>query len=147
VVNIFLEECNDLAPECLVPFYKEVGLTDRSELHGDKDDREENGNLQKGEKDVTDRKDSTKGFKPLGNKKGVVTVAKFLSSLKKNHNKRDLPNVAPVEYMDFLLNNRELQVPSFTGVAHKCEGVFETLNMITRMLLNKFINQGTPQYA
>jgi len=63
------------------------------------------------------------------------------------YNKRDLPNVAPVEYMEYLLNNREVQVPSFNSVAHKCEGVFESLNMITRMLLHKFINQGTPQYA
>ena len=63
------------------------------------------------------------------------------------YNKRDLPNVAPIEYMEFLLNNRDLQVPSFTSTAHKCEGVFEALNMITRMLLNKFISQGTPQYA
>jgi hypothetical protein len=63
------------------------------------------------------------------------------------YNKRDLPNVAPVEYMEFLLNNRDVQVPSFTSTAHKCEGVFETLNMITRMLLNKFISQGSPQYA
>ena len=31
--------------------------------------------------------------------------------------------------------------------AHKCEGVFETLNMITRMLLQKYINQSVPQYA
>jgi signal recognition particle receptor subunit beta len=63
------------------------------------------------------------------------------------YNKRDLPNAAPVEYMDFLLNNREVQVPSFSATAHKCEGVFETLNMITRMLLHKFINQNVPQYA
>jgi mutual gliding-motility protein MglA len=57
------------------------------------------------------------------------------------YNKRDMPNVAPVEYMEFLLNNRATQVPSFTATASKCEGVFETLNMITRLLLNKFINQ------
>ena len=57
------------------------------------------------------------------------------------YNKRDLPNVAPVDYLEFLLNNREVQVPSFTSSASKCEGVFETLNMITRMLLNKFINE------
>ena len=63
------------------------------------------------------------------------------------YNKRDLPNVAPMEYMEFLLNNREIQVPSFGSTAHKCEGVFETLNMITRMLLHKFVSQGTPQYA
>jgi hypothetical protein len=62
-------------------------------------------------------------------------------------NKRDLANAAPVEYMEFLLNNRELQVPTFTSTAHRCEGVFETLNMITRMLLNKFIAQAAPQYA
>ncbi|MBI4325600.1 MAG: gliding-motility protein MglA [Chloroflexi bacterium] len=57
------------------------------------------------------------------------------------YNKRDLPHVAPVDYMEFLLNNRDVQVPSFESCAQKCEGVFETLNMITRMLLNKFINE------
>ena len=66
------------------------------------------------------------------------------------YNKRDLPNAAPVEYMEFLLNNREVQVPSFVATAHLCEGVFETLNMITRLLLNKFITQyasNAPQYV
>jgi hypothetical protein len=63
------------------------------------------------------------------------------------YNKRDLPNVAPIDYMDFLLNNREKQVPSFAAVAHKCEGVFETLNMITRLLLHKFINESTRKAA
>jgi signal recognition particle receptor subunit beta len=63
------------------------------------------------------------------------------------YNKRDLPNAAPIEYMDFLLNNREVLVPAFSAAAHKCEGVFETLNMITRMLLHKYVNQGQPQHA
>jgi hypothetical protein len=63
------------------------------------------------------------------------------------YNKRDLPNVAPVEYMDYLLNNREQQVPSFTASANKCEGVFETLNMIVRLLLHKFINEGKRKAA
>ena len=57
-----------------------------------------------------------------------------LSSLKLNlaeipyvlqYNKRDLPNAASMEYMEYLLNNREVQVPSFGATAHKCEGVFE----------------------
>ena len=63
------------------------------------------------------------------------------------YNKRDLPNAAPVEYMEFLLNNREVQMPSFSATAHRCEGVFEALNMITRLLLHKFVNQSVPQYA
>jgi len=57
------------------------------------------------------------------------------------YNKRDLGNVAPMEYMDFLLNNRDVQVPSFEASASKCDGVFETLNMITRMLLHKLLTQ------
>jgi signal recognition particle receptor subunit beta len=63
------------------------------------------------------------------------------------YNKRDLPNAAPIEYMEFLLNNREQQVPYFPACASKCEGVFETLNMITRMLLHKFINQNLSKAA
>ena len=58
------------------------------------------------------------------------------------YNKRDAANPAPTEYMDFLLNNRDVQVPSFPAVAPKCEGVFETLNAITGLLLNKFLSGG-----
>lgn len=57
------------------------------------------------------------------------------------YNKRDLPDVAPVEYLDYVLNNRAVQVPTFEASASSCEGVFETLNMITRMLLHKFLNE------
>jgi small GTP-binding protein len=63
------------------------------------------------------------------------------------YNKRDLPNAAPLEYMEFLLNNRETQAPAFSASAHKCEGVFETLNMITRLLLHKFINESSRKAA
>jgi signal recognition particle receptor subunit beta len=63
------------------------------------------------------------------------------------YNKRDLPNAAPIEYLEFLLNNREVQVPSFGAAASKCEGVFETLNMITRLLLHKFINESQRKAA
>ena len=63
------------------------------------------------------------------------------------YNKRDLPNAAPVEYLEFLMNNRDVQVPAFQSTAHRCEGVFEALNTITRMLLDKFINQNAAQYA
>ncbi len=55
------------------------------------------------------------------------------------YNKRDLPNAAPTDYMEFLLNNRDVQVPSFESTADQTLGVFETLNMITRMLLQKFV--------
>ena len=56
------------------------------------------------------------------------------------YNKRDMPDLAPVEYMEYLLNNREVRVPAFEGVASKCQGVFEPLNMLTSLLLHKFLN-------
>ena len=59
------------------------------------------------------------------------------------YNKRDLPNVAPVEYMEYLLNNRDVRVPAFEASAAKVEGVFETLNALTKLLLNKFISEAS----
>src|SRR5213594_975851 len=51
------------------------------------------------------------------------------------YNKRDLPNVAPVEYLDFLLNRRARRVPSLQAVAVGGQGVFDTLNTVSRMVL------------
>lgn len=53
------------------------------------------------------------------------------------YNKRDLPNAAPVDYLDFVLNNRDVRAPALPSSVVKGEGVFETLNTITRMLLHK----------
>jgi len=58
------------------------------------------------------------------------------------YNKRDMDNLAPIEFMEYLVNNKDVQVPYFEAAAPKCVGVFETLNAITRLLLQKFINQG-----
>jgi signal recognition particle receptor subunit beta len=56
------------------------------------------------------------------------------------YNKRDLPDVAPVNYMEFVLNNRNgIRQPSLTAVAAKGTGVFESLNLISRLVLNKFV--------
>ncbi len=58
------------------------------------------------------------------------------------YNKRDLDNAADPQFLDYLLNNKEVYVPSFEASATKVEGVFETLNGITRLLLAKYIQQG-----
>jgi hypothetical protein len=54
------------------------------------------------------------------------------------YNKRDLPNIAPVNYLDFLLNNRPNKVPSFEVISSSGHNVFTCLNAISQMLLNKF---------
>jgi hypothetical protein len=49
------------------------------------------------------------------------------------YNKRDLPNIVPVEEMDKLLNPRQVQW--FEGVAVTGKGVFETLKTVAKMVL------------
>jgi signal recognition particle receptor subunit beta len=53
------------------------------------------------------------------------------------HNKRDLEPVAPIEYMEFLLNRRSTRVSSFESVATTGRGVFDTLNRISKLVLHK----------
>jgi signal recognition particle receptor subunit beta len=48
-------------------------------------------------------------------------------------NKRDLPNVVPVEDMQYQLN--KMKLPAFEAVATNGKGVFETLKMISKSVL------------
>jgi signal recognition particle receptor subunit beta len=57
------------------------------------------------------------------------------------YNKRDMPNVAPVHYLEYLLNNRSRRVHSFVATATTGQGVFATLNAISRLLLQKFARE------
>ena len=62
-------------------------------------------------------------------------------------NKRDLPNVAPPHYMDFMLNQRETRVPVSESVACDGLGVFETLNELAKMVLADFMRKNNLQGA
>ncbi len=53
-------------------------------------------------------------------------------------NKRDLPNVAPINYLEYLLNNRKRRVQSFESIAGTGVNVFSTLDAVTQLLLHKF---------
>jgi len=57
------------------------------------------------------------------------------------YNKRDLGNVAPYEYLEFVLNRGARRAPSFEAVALEGKGVFDTLNTVSRMVLVKEFDQ------
>ena len=57
------------------------------------------------------------------------------------YNKRDLDRIAPVDYMEFLLNRGERRVPTFEAVAVDGTGVFDTLNTVSRLVLVKEFGQ------
>src|SRR5471030_2214252 len=54
------------------------------------------------------------------------------------YNKRDIPNAAPVNYLEFTFNNRANRAIAFEGVAATGLGVLETLNAAARLLLAKY---------
>ena len=54
------------------------------------------------------------------------------------YNKRDLSNVAPLNYLDYLLNNRKKRFQSFETVASIGRNVFASLDAVTQLLLHKF---------
>jgi len=57
------------------------------------------------------------------------------------YNKRDLPNVAPLNYMEYVLNNRKKRLQSFESVSSTGQNVFATLNAVSQILLHKFNKQ------
>lgn len=57
------------------------------------------------------------------------------------YNKRDMPSVAPLNYLEYAMNNRKTRVQSFEAVASTGQNVFSTLNAISRLLLYKFTKE------
>lgn len=57
------------------------------------------------------------------------------------YNKRDLPDIAPVEYLEFMLNRGEYKAHGFEGAAVEGVGVFETLNTICKIVMAQFIKE------
>ena len=57
------------------------------------------------------------------------------------YNKRDLPNIAPVNYLEYVLNNRKRRVQSFEVISSTGQNVFASLNAVSQILLHKFSKQ------
>jgi mutual gliding-motility protein MglA len=57
------------------------------------------------------------------------------------YNKRDLPNIAPVNYMEYVLNNGKKRLQSFEVISSSGQNVFASLNAVSQTLLHKFSTQ------
>ena len=62
-------------------------------------------------------------------------------------NKRDLPSVAPVHYLDFLLNPSGVRLQYVEAVALRGTGVRETLNLLCRMVMAQFVEANKTRVA
>jgi hypothetical protein len=63
------------------------------------------------------------------------------------YNKRDLPNIAPINYMEYVLNNRKKRLQSFEVISSTGQNVFAALNAASQILLHKFSKQNEVPYT
>ncbi|MCE9518109.1 MAG: GTPase domain-containing protein [Verrucomicrobia bacterium] len=57
------------------------------------------------------------------------------------YNKRDAPNAAPVEYMEYLLNNGQQRYLSYEAAASRGHNVLTTLNAVSHQVLARFASR------
>jgi signal recognition particle receptor subunit beta len=62
-------------------------------------------------------------------------------------NKRDLPNVAPTNYLEYLLNNRKRRLESFECTANTGVKVFSTLDAVKQRVLHKFKTENASLFS
>jgi signal recognition particle receptor subunit beta len=55
------------------------------------------------------------------------------------YNKRDLAEIAPVGYLDFVLNNRKRRVPSFPAEAETGGNIFAALRALCEAVIQRFL--------
>jgi len=78
-------------------------------------------------------RENVESFRNLADNLGSYGYSLETTPYVVQYNKRDLPNIAPVSYLRYLINPR--QVPDFEAVALRGEGIFETLNTICTLVL------------
>src|SRR5205807_4303717 len=57
------------------------------------------------------------------------------------YNKRDLPNIAPVNYIVYVLKNRKKRLQSLEVISSTGQNVFAAVNAVSQILLHKFSKQ------
>src|ERR1041385_8828067 len=85
--------------------------------------------------------ENVESFKNLADNIAQQNIAVDDVPLVLEYNKRDLPNIAPVNYMEYVLNNRKKRLQSFEVISSSGQNVFAALNAISQILLHKFSKQ------
>ena len=63
------------------------------------------------------------------------------------YNKRDLPGIAPVQYLEYVLNNGPRRFASFEAAAAAGTNVFATLNALAQEILQRFHRAAGPGFS
>jgi signal recognition particle receptor subunit beta len=62
-------------------------------------------------------------------------------------NKRDLPDIAPVQYLDFMLNQLDTKAPFHESIATEGTGVVAGLNTVCKMAIAQFVKDNNMEIS
>jgi signal recognition particle receptor subunit beta len=85
--------------------------------------------------------ENVESFKNLSDNLALQNMALDEIPCVLEYNKRYLPNIAPVIYMEYVLNNRKKRLQSFEVISCSGQNVFAALNAVSQVLLHKFSKQ------
>ena len=85
--------------------------------------------------------ENVESFQNLGDNLAAQNMSIDDVPLVVQYNKRDLTNIAPVNYLEYVLNNRKKRLQSFETISSTGQNVFATLNAVSQVLLHKFSKQ------
>jgi GTPase SAR1 family protein len=85
--------------------------------------------------------ENVESFKNLSDNLAQQNISVDDVPLVLEYNKRDLPNIAPINYMEYVLNNRKRRLQSFEVISSTGQNVFAALNAVSQILLHKFSKQ------
>jgi hypothetical protein len=85
--------------------------------------------------------ENVESFKNLADNLVLQNISIDEVPLVLEYNKRDLPNIAPVNYLEYTLNNRKKRLQSFEVISSTGQNVFAALNAVSQILLHKFSKQ------
>jgi signal recognition particle receptor subunit beta len=85
--------------------------------------------------------ENVESFKNLADNLAIQNISIDDVPLVLEYNKRDLPNIAPVNYIEYVLNNRKKRLQSFEVISSTGQNVFAALNAVSQILLHKFSKQ------
>src|SRR6202035_4277535 len=92
--------------------------------------------------------ENVESFQNLGDNLAAQNMSIDDVPLILQYNKRGLPNIAQVNYLEYVLNNRKKRLQSFETISSTAQNVFATLNAVSQILLHKFSKQSeAPQGA
>ena len=108
--------------------------------------RDADGIIFTADSEWTRMEENAQSFKNLEENLKKLGISLDEVPLVLQYNKRNSPDAAPVNYLDFVLNNHKMRMPTFETDAATGNGIFTTFRAVSNMVIQRFL-ESSPGYS